>query len=172
MHHRIRKIRSIRRSRRLHWLNRFRRDERGVQLVEIALVVPILMLLFGAVAEFGRYFYEYSTAAKASRVGARYLAAKCANNGNYQTTAKNIIVYGNAAGTGSPVLPGLTTANVQIQYTGQVAGVPELVKVNIINYKHTSVVDLGKLLKNPSLSLNIDVKPSITMRYMLTQPCV
>jgi hypothetical protein len=153
-------------------LNRFRRDERGVQLLEIAIVLPIMLMLFGAVAEFGRYFYEYSSAAKASRVGARYLASRCANNPTYQTTAKNIIVYGNAAGSGSPVLPGLSTANVQVQYTGGTTGIPELVKVSIINYKHQSVVDLGKLLKNPSLSLNIDVKPSITMRYLLTQPCV
>jgi Flp pilus assembly protein TadG len=171
MHHRIRKIRNIRRSRRLHWLTRFRRDEGGVQLVEVALVVPILLLLFGSVAEFGRYFYEYSSAAKASRVGARYLASKCANNASYQTTAKNLIVYGNAAGTGSPVLPGLSTANVQIDYTGQTTSVPEFVKISIINYKHVSVVDLGKLLKKPSLSLNINVKPSVKMRYMITQPC-
>ena len=64
MHHRIKKIRNLRRSRRLHWLNRFRRDDRGVQLVELAIVLPILLLLFAGVAEFGRYFYEYSTAAR------------------------------------------------------------------------------------------------------------
>ena len=67
MHHRIRKIRNTRRSRRLLWLGRFRSDERGVQLVEVALVIPVMLLLFGAVAEFGRYFYEYTTAAKAVR---------------------------------------------------------------------------------------------------------
>ena len=78
MHHRIKKIRNLRRSRRLHWLNRFRRDDRGVQLVELAIVLPILLLLFAGVAEFGRYFYEYSTAAKSARLGARYLAEKCA----------------------------------------------------------------------------------------------
>ena len=57
MHHRIRKIRNTRRSRRLLWLGRFRSDERGVQLVEVALVIPLMLLLFGAVAEFGRYFF-------------------------------------------------------------------------------------------------------------------
>ena len=57
MHHRIRKIRNTRRSRRFLWLSRFRRDDRGLQLVEVALVIPIMLLLFGAVAEFGRYFY-------------------------------------------------------------------------------------------------------------------
>jgi len=41
MHHRIKKIRNVRRSRRLSWLNRFRREEQGVQLVELAIVLPI-----------------------------------------------------------------------------------------------------------------------------------
>ena len=54
MHHRLRKIRNVRRSRRLNWLSRFRRSEAGVQLVEVAIVIPVLLMLFGAVAEFGR----------------------------------------------------------------------------------------------------------------------
>src|ERR1044071_7104440 len=114
MHHRLRKIRNTRRSRRLHWLSRFRRDDSGVQLLEVAIVLPILLVLFGAVAEFGRYFYEYSTVAKASRLGARYLASKSVTGStNYVANAKNLVVYGNIAGTGTPVLTGLTTSNVQ-----------------------------------------------------------
>jgi len=170
MHHRLKKIRNLRRSRRLHWLNRFRRDDRGVQLVELALVLPILLLLFGAVAEFGRYFYEYTTVAKGARVGARYLAAKSATNTNWQANAKNLVVYGNTAGTGSPILSGLSTANVTVQYLGGTVGVPDQVKVSIVNYKHTPVFDLGKMLNNSSLSTNVDVKPSVTMHYLLTQP--
>src|SRR5215470_16794999 len=173
MHHRIRKIRNTRRSRRLLWLGRFRSDERGVQLLETAIVIPILLLLFGAVAEFGRYFYEYTTAAKAARVGARYLASKSVNSStNYEAQAKNLIVYVNIAGTGTPVLPGLSVANVDVQYVGGTAGVPDLVKVSIINYQHQSIVNLGALLNNNSLSTNVDVKPSVTMRYLLTQPSV
>jgi len=171
MHHRIRKIRNTRRSRRLLWLSRFRSDERGVQLLETAIVIPILLVLFGAVAEFGRYFYEYTTVAKAARVGARYLASKSVNSSiNYEAQAKNLVVYGNIAGTGTPVLPGLSVANVQVQYVGGTAGIPDLIKVSIISYQHQSIIDLGKLLNNNSLSTNVDVKPSVTMRYLLTQP--
>jgi Flp pilus assembly protein TadG len=172
MHHRIKKIRNLRRSRRLHWLNRFRRDDRGVQLVELAIVLPILLLLFGAVAEFGRYFYEYTTVAKGARLGARYLAAKSATNTNWQANAKNLVVFGNTAGTGSPILTGLSTANVTVEYQGGTTGVPDRVKVSIVNYKHAPVFDLGKMLNNSSLSLNVDVKPSVTMHYLLTQPSV
>lgn len=172
MHHRIRKIRNTRRSRRLLWLSRFRSDERGVQLLEAAIVIPILLVLFGAVAEFGRYFYEYTTAAKAARVGARFLVSKSATSSiNYEAQAKNLVVYGNIAGTGSPVLPGMTTNNVDVQYVGG-TGIPELIKVSIVNYQHQSIVNLGALLKNNTLSTNVDVKPSVTMRYLLTQPSV
>jgi len=135
------------------------RDDRGVQLAELAIVLPIFLLLFGATAEFGRYFYEYSTLAKASRVGARYLS-------------KNIVVYGNTAGTGTPILTGLTTANVQVVRQGGVPAVPETVTIQITDFKHQPIVDLGGLAKIPSLSLNIDVKPSVTMRYLITNPAI
>lgn len=172
-HHRIRKIRQLmRRSRRLSFLNRFRRDEQGVQLLELAIVLPILLLMFASIAEFGRYFYEYSTAAKGARLGARYLAGKSATSSkaDYEEIAKNIVVFGNAAGDGDPILPGMTTANVDVQYFGTPASVPQLVTVSIKDYQHESLFDLGGLLNAPSLSLNVDVKPSVTMRYLLTTP--
>lgn len=173
MHHRIRKIRNLRRSRRFQWLNRFRRDELGVQLIEAAIVVPILLVLFAAVAEFGRYFYEYTTVAKAARVGARYLASKSVNSAtDYEAIAKNIVVYGNEAGTGSPILTGLDTDNVAITYQGGTTGIPATVTVGITGFEHVSLFNLGGLLNNDSLSLDVEVKPSVTMRYLLTQPSV
>lgn len=173
MHHRIRKIRNTRRSRRFHWLSRFRRDEQGVQLLEIAIVIPILLVMFAAVAEFGRYFYEYTTLAKGSRIGARYLASKSVTSStNYQAIAKNLIVYGNTAGTGSPILYGLTTDNVSVTYAGGTSGLPETVTVSITGYEHDPLFDLGGLLNNDDFSLAIEVKPSVTMRFLLTTPSV
>lgn len=160
---RIRRIRARLR------VKRFARDERGLQLAELAIALPICLLLFGATAEFGRFFYEYSTLAKATRAGSRYLAT-AAVEATEDTRAKNIVVYGNPEGTGSPVVKGLTTANVTITREGGVASLPETVKVQITGYKYQPIFDLGALTKTPSLSLNIDVKPSVTMRYLLTQP--
>jgi Flp pilus assembly protein TadG len=140
--------------------------------VELAIVLPIFMLLFGATAEFGRYFYEYSTLAKASRVGARYLANACVK-ATEDTNAKNIVVFGNAAGTGTPILTGLSpTSNVTITRSGGVPTLPQTVTVQITGFKHQPILDLGKLTNNATLSMNIDVKPSVTMRYLLTQPCI
>jgi len=153
------------------FLKRFLREERGVQLAELAIVMPLFLLLFGATAEFGRYFYEYTTLAKASRVAARYLATATVNAAS-DSAAKNLVVYGNTSGTGTPILSGLTTGNVLISRQGGVTLLPQTVKVEIQNFKHQPIVDLGKLAKLPSLSLNIDVKPSVTMRYLLTQPAL
>ena len=171
MHYRIRKIRNTRRSRRLQWLGRFRRDEKGVQLIETAIVIPIMLVLFAAVAEFGNYFYEYTTLAKASRVGSRYLASKSVNSStNYEAIAKNLVVYGNEAGTGNAILNGLSPDNVTVTYAGGTTGVPDTVTVSITGYTHTPVFDLGGLLNNRTVSLAIEVKPSVTMRYLLTTP--
>lgn len=172
MHHRLRKIRQERRSRRLSWLSRFQRNESGVQLVEVAIVIPLLLMLFGAVAEFGRYFHEYSTAAKAARLGARYMASKTLESAttNWEALAKNLVVYGNTAGSGDPILPGLTPTNVEFTYSGGSYvggnGTPERVTVTIVNFKHQPIFDLGKLTKS-TFSLAVDVKPSVTMRYLL-----
>src|SRR2546426_5862562 len=166
MHPRVTKIRRLRR---LFRLSRFRRDERGIHLVELAIVLPIFILLFGATAEFGRYFYEYTTLAKSARVGARYLATAAVNSAE-DTNAKNIVVYGNSAGTGNPIPSGLSTTNVTITRSGGVPVLPQTVTVQITGFKHQPIFDLGAILNTSTLSMNIDVKPSVTMRYLLTQP--
>ena len=171
MHHRIRKIRSYRRIRRLNFLNCFRRDEQGVQLVEVAIVVPLLLMLFAATAEFGLYFYKYTTVSKAARIGARYLTSATVK-ASEDAKARNLVVYGNTAGTGDPVLTGLNTSHVVIKRQGGVPLLPETVTVEIVGYKYQPVFDLGKILKSKTLSLNIDVKPSVTMRYLITQPSI
>ena len=175
MHHRLRKIRNVRRSRRLNWLSRFRRSEAGVQLVEVAIVIPVLLMLFGAVAEFGRYFYEYTTLAKAARVGARYMSTKTLRltaTKDWILDTKKLVVYGNTAGTGTPIMTGLSVDNVDVQFAGGTysaprTGVPTTVTISIINYNHQPVFDLGKLTKISGLSTNVAIKPSVSMHYLL-----
>jgi Flp pilus assembly protein TadG len=176
MHVRIRKIRFLRRIWRLRNLNRFVRNDRGIQLAELAIVLPVFVLLFAATAEFGRFFYEYTTLAKAARNGARYLVT--AKIDCFEANqAKKLVVYGNTAGTGSPVLDGLTTADVTVTpndaaCSGGSPGVPETITVQITGFQHQSLFNLGGLMKSPSFSLNINVRPRVTMRYLLSTPLV
>ena len=145
------------------------RSERGTQLVELAIVLPLLILMLGAAAEFGRFFYTYQTLAKATRTGARYLTTEPANGVN-DPKAEKLVVYGDAAGVGSPVVSGLTTEQVRISRTGGTSALPERVTVKIVGYTYEPLFDLGKLVGNPSLSLRIDVSPSTTMRYFSSIP--
>ncbi|HEU4932695.1 MAG TPA: TadE family protein [Pyrinomonadaceae bacterium] len=168
MHARIRRIRIRRRLARLFQLQRFTRDERGVQLVEVTIVIPIFLMMFAATAEFGRYFYEYTTLAKAARGGARYLSSELIGKG--EGAAANIVVYGNPGGTGTPILTGLSTGQVKISYQGGSPAIPETVTVQIEGYTHQPIFNLGALTKVVGLNLNVDVKPSVTMRYLNNQP--
>ncbi len=156
----------------------FLRGERGTQLVELALVMPVLMAFFVATAEFGRYFYNYSTLAKATRAGARSLATTPVNKVTAQGMAnctedakvRRLVVYGdpNAADGSKPVVPGLTTSNVDLVRTGKTA-VPDTVTVRIVDYKYTPLLNLGNFSNNLKWA-SVPVKPSTTMRFLLTQP--
>jgi Flp pilus assembly protein TadG len=143
---------------------RLRREDRGTQLVELAIVAPLLLMLVGATAEFGRFFYTYSTLAKATRAGARYQISQVP--GANWTQTKNLVVFGNTAGTGSPLVAGLTTANVQVTER-RTGGALQTITVGISGYAYTPVFDLGKLTKNAALSLNVNVAPSSTMRQLV-----
>jgi len=143
------------------------RNDAGVQLVELAIVLPVLLLLFGAAAEFGRYFYEYTTLAKSSRAAARYLVT-ARTDGSDDLAAKNLVVYGNVAGTGNKMLSDLDVTNIKVTRTPANTCVPTTVTIEIINFKHSSILKLDKLT-NLSASLDIAVRPSVTMRYLVSQ---
>ena len=84
--------------------------QKGVAIIEFALILPFLLLLTFFTTEFGRAIWEYNTLTKSVRDGARYLSTQ--QPGTKMTETRNLIVYGNLAGTGSPLAIGLSTSNV------------------------------------------------------------
>ena len=91
-------------------------SERGAELIEFAIVLPILMLLVAGIVDFGMMFRTFEVVTNAAREGARvgvlpgyeqaidvenrvnaYLAAAGLNNAN-QVTAPNVTVA-TSAGT-------------------------------------------------------------------------
>lgn len=97
-----------------------RKRQAGVASIELAIAAPLLLLLTLATAELGRAFYEYTTLTKAVRNGARYLAANAIPDGTglikisaaVAAEARNLVVYGNTAGSGTPLLKDFTVADV------------------------------------------------------------
>lgn len=150
-------------------VRRFGREERGTQLVEVAVVLPLLLVLFGTVAEFGRYFYTYATLAKATRSAARYLST-VEDTSAEDARARNLVVYGDADGAGDPLLKGLTTGNVSVTRQGATPTSAGTVTVKINGYVFSPVFDLGALVGSKTVSLKVAVAPATTMRYLRTQP--
>lgn len=94
-------------------------------MVEFAIVLPLLLMLLFGITELGRALYQQNTLYKAVASGARYLARasgvinteSCATQGTWAVSmvaAKKLIVYGNTAGTGTPLIPNLDVSNVEI----------------------------------------------------------
>ena len=125
-----------------------RRGMRGAVAVELGLLMaPILVLTFG-VTEYGRAIYTYNTIDKAARDAARYMTAPPPTSVDPAADARNLVVYGNVAGTGPALAPSLTTAMVQVCKACDTAhaavptgsGVVNLVTVSINGYVYNSIV--------------------------------
>jgi len=152
-------------------VRRFIKREEGTHLVELAIVLPVMLVLFGGLAEFGRFFYTYSTLTSAVRAGARH-ACKWERNASWTfPETSNMVVYGDFSDTSNgPILPGLSTANVVIQPNGPSVNNIDSVTVKIVNYKYVPIIDLGKLTGIPALTLNIDLNASATMHQLYNGP--
>lgn len=79
-------------------------------MIELALILPLLLLLTFITTEFGRAVFQYNTIVKSVRDAVRYLSVQ--TPGTHITEARNLIVYGNTAGTGTPLARGLGPAHV------------------------------------------------------------
>ncbi len=144
-----------------------KREEKGVQLLEIAIVTPIFLLLIVAIAEFGQYFYYYSTLSKATRLGARYLSGRVYLV-TEETKTRNLVVCGSldACSTGTEILPNLTTDNVSIIRTGGTPLFPQTITVSITGYTYTPIFNLA-IWSGGDPWQNVSISPGTTMRYML-----
>lgn len=95
-------------------------SQSGLAVVEFAIVLPFIVLMALAVTELGRGLYQYNTLTKAVRDGARYLSDVAISPlgtvdiSPHVSNVQNLVVYGDAGGGSTPVLPGFSTANVTV----------------------------------------------------------
>lgn len=152
-------------------VRRFLRREHGTHMVELAIALPVMLVLLGSLAEFGRFFYTYTTLTSAVRAGARH-ACKWERNASWTfPETSNMVVYGDYSDTSNgPILPGLTTSNVVVQANGPSVNSIDSVTVKIVNYPYQPLFDLGKLTGISLLSLNINLNASATMHQLYNGP--
>ncbi len=147
-------------------------EERGTQLVEMAIVLPILLVLLAATAEFARFYWQFTTLKTAVRAGARHASKWRKEDSWTDCETKNLVVYGDiTCGTpaGQPLVTGLNGTHVIVQANGPVNRV-ESVTVKISGFNYTPIFDLGALTGNPSLSMNVAISPSVTMKQLFNGP--
>jgi hypothetical protein len=169
--------------------SRLMTGERGSSVVELAIVFPILLLLFVGTAEIGRLFYTYTTLAKATKVGARYLSTqKDAESTDGPTIlavkgrAASLVVCGYTNGcTGNqpdgtpkrPIVPGLDMAvptnSVLITLPDTTPGFigPRYAKVEIQNFTfQPGVFNVAGATGSTSSTFYFPLTPGTQMRYM------
>lgn len=143
------------------------RRQKGVAMVEFTIVLPLLLFLLLAIGEFGRMLYHYNNLLQANRDAVRYVAGK-AWNGNLgrveidpvlEARTKNLAVYGTPVPQSHTVVPGLTTADVQVSTVGT-----EHVQVRVA-YAFRPVVGsaLPALLGN-AIPINLTLVATTVMR--------
>jgi Flp pilus assembly protein TadG len=103
--------------------------QRGVAVIELALVLPTLLVMTFLVTELGRAIMQYNVLTKSVRDGARYLSTQLPGQGI--TSARNLVVYGNTAGTGTALAPGLTSSNVPDPTWQLVGALPQINTVTL-----------------------------------------
>lgn len=162
-------------------------SERGSAVVELAIVFPILLLLFVGTAEIGRLFYSYTTLAKATKVGARYLSTQKEAESTDATTilevkrrAARLVVCGytdNCTGNQPdgtpkrPIVPGLNMSDplssVLITLPPTTAIGPKYVTVQIQNYTYQQgVFNVASVTDSSNSTFYFALEPATTMRYM------
>ncbi len=147
--------------------------QQGMAIVEITLVLPLLLLLLLAVSEVGRILYQYNTLTQAQRDGARYLAMEAIKGstgvieldyatGENADLTRNLIVYGNTAGTGVPLLEGLSTTDITLSVVN-----PTHIRVDVV-YNFTPIWDitLPTFGYGAAIDLSFPLRSSIVMRAL------
>lgn len=141
--------------------------QRGLALVETAIVLPLLLFIMLAAAELTNAFVQHNTLTKIVRDGARHAAGKAMSNRvvfhlspELVAETRHLVVYGNPAGTGAPILPNLTLDAVTVSDAGG-----EHVEVSVV-YAYTGI--LGSVLPafgfGPGHVLDMNLQASVRMR--------
>ena len=155
-------------------LRRFGKCERASAIIELAVVFPILLLLFAGTAELGRLFSTYTTLAKATKLGARYLSTSRDATSTDATkvaaaklVAQSLVVcgYTNCSGK-TPIVGGLGTNNVKV--TLPVTGaIVQYVKIELQNstFKR-GIFNLAAMTGASSSTFYFPLTPGTQMRYM------
>jgi len=132
-----------------------KKSERGATLLEFTFVAVTFFTMLLAITSGANFYFTQNALVEATRRGARFAATQAATNpagtitacdpntttniGPSLTAIRNYAVYGNAAGTGSPLVGNLQPTNVNVQYCNFGVGNGS-VTVYITGYDYSVVI--------------------------------
>jgi Flp pilus assembly protein TadG len=101
----------------------FKSDESGSTMAEMAIVAGVFFMILIGIIEFSRLLYTHNALTDAARRGARYAAI---HKQSAETCVRNVVIYGathidennGCAPTGPPLINGIQTATININYSG------------------------------------------------------
>lgn len=137
--------------------SQFTRKRAGNAMLEFALGSSVLISLFAGTFQFGYAFYVYNNLTNAVSRGARYASlvpydsASTTPSNSFKTAVQNMVVYGSPAAGTTPVVPGLTTSNVNLTVTFT-NGIPASMTVDVSGYSINAVFQTFTLTNKPSIT--------------------
>lgn len=144
--------------------------QRGLAMVEFAILLPVIVMLILAVAEVGRAIIQYNTLTKSLRDGVRHAAAygllgttgSVLIDADLANEIRNLVVYGNTNGGTAPLVEGLTPGQVDISVPE-----PGLIRVGAVHpYAPFISATLPTFGRGTSPSLVFDLRAAVTMRAL------
>lgn len=134
-----------------------RKSERGASLLEFAIVATVFLSVLFGIIEFGRLFWTHNALRDAARRGTRYATIRKNDAAGIQAV-KNMVVYGDpATSSGTPLVAGLTTSNVNVNYQNYNGlQLSSRATVTITNYQFQfSVPLIGGTIDMPAYSTSL-----------------
>ncbi|MEN8133850.1 MAG: TadE family protein [Pseudomonadota bacterium] len=102
--------------------------QRGLVVIELAITLPLVLLIMLATAEVGRAIYQYTTLTKAVEAGSRYYASTALDSSipdvTKKITTENLIVFGSPQAGATSVLPNFFVSNVTEIELGPLGTIP------------------------------------------------
>ncbi len=141
-----------------------KRTQRGNAVLEFALGFSVLWALFAGLYQFGYSFYVYNrlqtAVADAAELGAK-MTYDTGNASAYTTALQNMVVYGDETAGTTPVVPGLTTSNVNVAVSLDAQSMPRDITVSITGYTISAIFS----------SFTPTNKPRVATKYYGTIIC-
>lgn len=125
-----------------------RNSERGISLLELTFSTTTLVVAIFATIDFGRMLWVHNALLDQVRKGTEYATSHSTATAT-ATAIKNLVVYNDVNGGTLPVVPGLTTAMVTVDYNSMSMGAGT-VSVRITGFTYRLASLMGVTITMPT----------------------